>query len=262
MKRLVVKIGGHALDRLDSSSRVLRDLAHDVGAIAAETSTVIVHGGGPQIAALLGEVDAPSDFVDGLRVTDERTMRYVAMALAWVNTQLTASLQHAGLSSIGLSGADGNLVVGTPLGPPWGQVATSLRVRGELLTSLQLARWTPVVSSIGVDDEGHLVNCNADTVAGAIARAVDADALVLLSDVDQVRSDPADPATVQDHLTEQRVRELVASGAIRDGMLPKVAAALDALTAGARRVVLASGTRRHALAGVLSGDAPTTEVGP
>ncbi len=260
MKRLVVKIGGHALDALDASSVVLRELAHDVGAIAPHTSTVIVHGGGPQIAALLDEVGLTSKVVDGLRVTDERTMPYVAMALAWVNVQITASLQHAGLASIGLSGADGNLVRGTALGPPWGQVATSLSVRGEVITSLQAMGWTPVVSSIGVDQGGRLVNCNADTVAGSIAESIDADALVLLSDVDQLRSDPEDPNTAQAVVTTEEVRELIALGAIRDGMLPKVTAALGALGAGARRVILANGTRPHALASVLTGGATSTEV--
>ncbi len=260
MRRLVIKIGGHALDRLDPSSPVLRDLAEDVASLDGTTATVIVHGGGPQISSLLSDVGIASEFVDGLRVTDDATMPYVAMALGYVNAQMTASLQRCGLRTVGISGADGGLVRAIALGAPWGRAAASIRVRDDVVTALMDGGWTPVVSSLGVDDEGGLVNCNADTVAGGLAGALDADLLVLLSDVDRVRSDPDDPATAMGAATAVRIRDLIATGAIRDGMRPKMIAALDALGAGARRVVLANGTRPHALAGALAGTATTTEV--
>jgi acetylglutamate kinase len=120
--------------------------------------------------------------------------------------------------------------------------------------------WVPVVSPVGVDEEGQLLNCNADVAAGALAGALGAETLVLLSDVDQLREDPDDESSTLTHVRASRVREMIDSGAARDGMRPKMGAALDALGAGARRVVLANGTRTHALRDVLDGRVPTTEV--
>jgi acetylglutamate kinase len=118
------------------------------------------------------------------------------------------------------------------------------------------------VSPVAVDQFGELLNCNADTVAGALAGALGADALVLLSDVDQLRRDPDDAVSALTSVHATEVRELLSSGAVRDGMRPKMLAALDALDAGAARVVLANGTRAHALRGALARTAATTEVRP
>jgi acetylglutamate kinase len=117
-----------------------------------------------------------------------------------------------------------------------------------------------VLCPVAVDDEGGLVNCNADVAAGALAGTLDADVLVLLSDVDQLRRDPEDVATSLASVSGGDVRAMLASGAVREGMRPKMTAALDALDAGARRVLLANGTRPHALRDALAGAIPTTEV--
>jgi acetylglutamate kinase len=113
---------------------------------------------------------------------------------------------------------------------------------------------------LAVDDDGGLVNCNADVAAGALAGALDAEVLVLLSDVDQLRRDPMDESTALATVSGDDVREMLASDAVREGMRPKMTAALDALDAGARRVLLANGTRPHALRDALAGNIPTTEV--
>ncbi len=260
MSPIVVKVGGHALHRVDASSPVLLDLADDIKSLRSTTSTVVVHGGGPQIASLLDQVGLVSEFVDGLRVTSTETMQYVAMALGLVNQQMTAALGHAGLAAVGLSGIDGSLNRATPLGGRLGQVAGTVRIDDRLLRTLIADGWTPVVGPVAGDDSGGLVNCNADTVAGALARAIDAEVLVLLSDVDQLRSDPDDPATALGTVTGDQVRSMMSEGSIRDGMIPKMQAALDALDAGATRVVLANGTRPHALLEVLSGTGSSTEV--
>lgn len=257
----VVKIGGHALDSLSPRSEVLVALASDVAALRSEsTNVVIVHGGGPQIASLLDAVGLTSHFHEGLRITDQTTMEYVAMALSQVNLHLVAALNQAGLASVGLSGADSSTFTASPLGAPWGRVGASPKVDPGLIEMLWKGVVTPVVSSIAVDECGGLVNCNADVAAGALAGALNARSLVLLSDVDQLRADPLDEGTSLTSITGVEVRRLLDEGAAREGMRPKMVAALDALEGGAQRVVLANGTRIHALRDALIGSIPTTEV--
>jgi acetylglutamate kinase len=259
--RLVVKVGGHAFASLDASSPVLRDLAEDVSALrTAGTEVALVHGGGPQIADLLARLGMESQFVDGLRVTSPEAMEVVAMALSLVNLRITAALGHAGLAAVGVAGVDDHLFEAASLGEPWGRAGSTPTVRTRVLDALWAQGLTPVVSSVAPDATGDLLNVNADAAAGALAGAVGADQLVLLSDVDQVRADPEDPASALAHLDGARARAMIASGAIREGMRPKVHAALDALAGGARRVTLANGTRRHALREVLAGALAATEV--
>ena len=261
MSALVVKLGGHTLDALLPTSSVLAELAQDVSALREEgTDVVIVHGGGPQIASLLETAGVPSRFHEGLRVTDDRTMAYVAMALGYVNLHVVAALNHAGLTSIGLSGADSFVLRSVTLGPPWDRAGAAPDVNAAVIEALWRDGVTPVMSSIAVDPHGALLNCNADTAAGAVAGAIDADALVLLSDVDQLRADPDDPESAIDAVTSDEVVSMIASGTARDGMRPKMMAALDALDGGARRVIMANGTRAHALRAALVREIPVTEV--
>jgi len=261
VKRLVVKVGGHALDVISPSSPIVRDLATDIAhLIAAGTEVVLVHGGGPQIAELLGSVGVESRFHEGLRITDETTMRYVAMALGHVNLLLCAALNQAGLAAVGISGADASLLRSTSLGEPWDRAGATPSVRTEVVTSLWANGFTPVLDSLALDAAGELLNCNADTVAGALAGALEADALVLLSDIDQLRADPDDEGTALSRVTGDVVRDMIASGAAREGMRPKMSAALDALDAGASRIIMANGTRPRALHHALSSTIPTTEV--
>ncbi|MFZ1062229.1 MAG: acetylglutamate kinase [Acidimicrobiales bacterium] len=263
MKRLVVKIGGHAMASLEPSSASLVELAQDVAhLVSGGTEVAIVHGGGPQIEELLETVKVESRFHEGLRVTDTATMEYVAMALGRVNLLVTAAFNHAGVPGVGLSGADGSLFVSKSMGEPWQRAGATPRVRTEVVTSLWANGFSPIICSLAVDKAGELVNCNADTAAGALAGALDADALVLLSDVDQVRDDPDDPSTALSRLSAAQLSALLDGGAARDGMVPKLRAALDALGAGALRVVLANGTRHHALRDAMSGAVPTTEIVP
>ena len=263
MRRLVVKVGGHSLDNLESTSATLMDLAFDVGQLrAGGTEVVIVHGGGPQIAELLARVGEKSDFVDGHRVTSAQTMELVVMALSKVNVMVTAALNQAGLRAVGLCGVDDSLLSATAKGPVWDRAGTGPRVHADIVTALWSLGVTAVISPIAVDDRGGLLNVNADTVAGSLASALDADALVLLSDVDQLLADPVDPSSGFADVRADALRDVVARGAVKDGMLPKAQAALEALEGGARRVVIANGVRPHALRDSVSGAIPTTEVWP
>lgn len=261
MTRLVVKMGGHALDDLSTSSRVLGAFAHDLGELTrAGTQVVVVHGGGPQIADLLARVGLPSEFHQGLRITSSETMSYVAMALASVNVALVAAMAAHGLACVGLNGVDDQMISGRSLGVPWDRAATVANVNPAVLEVLWRGGLVPVVSPLGLDEAGQMVNCNADVVAGALAGALHAESLLLLSDIDQLRADPDDPGSALTLVRASRVGEMIASGAARDGMRPKMTAALDALSAGAQRVLLANGTRVHAVRDVLGGLIPTTEV--
>jgi acetylglutamate kinase len=258
---VVVKLGGHALDSLDPASPVLIDLAHDVAELRdADVDVVVVHGGGPQIAELLGRVGRESTFHDGLRVTDTETMRYVLMALSDVNVRVVAALNDAGLSSVGLCGADAGLLRSDSLGAPYDRVGHTPLVNRGVLDALWSAGFTPVVSPVAFDKSAAPLNCNADTVAGALAAELSADVLVLLSDVDQLRGDVDDSATAKSSVTGAEIHAMKSSGAARDGMNPKLAAALDALHGGAQKILLANGTRRHALRDALASSIPTTEV--
>ncbi len=256
---VVVKLGGHALDRLDASAPRLVELAQDVLAVCDE-GVLVVHGGGPQIAELSERLDVTSHFVDGLRVTDAEAMRVVAWALSEVNLAVTSALAHAGLPAVGIAGVSGAAVTGAPAGPTWGRTAQGVDVDPALLVALMHASWVPVVSPIALASDGGMINANADTVAGAIAGAVGARTLFLLSDVAQLRADPDDASSALAQVTGEDVAQMLASGAIRDGMRPKARAALDALRAGAQRVVVGDGTRPHAVRELLAGQAPSTEV--
>lgn len=263
MSDVVVKLGGHALDELSPKSAVLRGLADDIRSLKADgRRVVVVHGGGPQIAELLGSVGRESRFHEGLRITDAVTMDYVAMALSGVNLRIVAALNHSGVACIGCSGADGTLFVSRTLGEPWAFAGGAPVVRSVLLEGIWNLGLTPVLCSVAVDSDGQLLNCNADSVAGAVAGALPDSVLVLLSDIDQLRADPDSAETSLATVTSGEVRQLVASGAARDGMRPKMVAALDALDGGATRIVMANGTRPHALAGALAKTVPTTEVLP
>jgi len=259
--RLVVKIGGHALDVLNARSTVLADLAADLAQLQSTgTHVALVHGGGPQIRDLLERVGLESSFHEGLRVTSALSMGYVAMALSHVNLRVTAALNKNGLAAVGLSGADATLLVASSLGEPWDRAGGTPNVQTDIIIALWANNVTPVLSSIAIDEHGELLNVNADTAAGALAGALDADALILLSDVDQLRADPDDVTTALTHVTSTHVNDMIAAGTIREGMRPKMVAALDALSGGARRVIMANGTRPHALRGALDGSIPTTEV--
>ncbi len=263
MTSVVVKLGGHALDSLEPTSEILVALAQDVASLTNDDAHVaIVHGGGPQIQALLEAVGRESLFYDGLRVTDADTMEFVAMGLSQVNLHLVAALNAGGLASVGLSGVDHSTLRATALGEPWGRAGASPKVDVGLIQLLWEHGLTPVVSPLAVDEWGELVNCNADSAAGALAGALDATALVLLSDVDQLRREALDESSALARVTGEEVRDLISEGAVKDGMRPKMIAALDALEGGARRVLVANGTRPHALREVLAGRAKQTEVVP
>ena len=263
MSTYVIKIGGHALTDLSAESRALSTLAHDIKALQQQGDhVVVVHGGGPMIASLLNAVGETSTFVAGLRVTTPSVMQYVDMALAHVNRSLVSRLGQNGLAAVGVSGVDAATLTAAAVGGPLQRVGTRPRVAADLLTHLWRGGFVPVVSPVANDDAWERVNCNADTTAGALAGALGADALLLLSDIDQVRADVADEASGLSSVTIADIQALMASGAAAGGMRPKLQAAVDAIEAGAKRVWLANGTREHCVRDLLAHQLPTTEIRP
>jgi acetylglutamate kinase len=255
---VVVKLGGHVLDGPDAMAQTLDVLAADIKEQArAGTAVVVVHGAGPQITDLIERFGRESRFVDGLRVTDDVSMDLVAMALALVNVQIVTGLCARGVLARGQSGPDGGLLTATPAGEPWGRVGSNVVVRAEALTR---NGHTLVINPIATDATGGLLNCNGDEVAGAIAAAVGARALILLCDVAQVREAPENPASAVASLTVTQVEAMVTRGQIRDGMIPKVRAACAGVRAGAARVVITDGGRAGALAAAMAGKGVFTEV--
>jgi acetylglutamate kinase len=257
----VIKMGGHALDAASSFAAALDALAQDIVELHDDgCDVIVVHGAGPQINAVLQAQGIVPTFSDGIRVTDTATMDVVAMVLALVNLRIVGALNSRGVLASGLSGLDQSMIRASALDDRYGLVARAIDVSPGPLEALLAAGAVPVISPVSLFDDGVLVNANADFVAGAVASAMSASALLLLSDVDQLRVDPDDESSAVSLVTSRQVHELLASGAVRDGMRPKMLAALAAMNGGAKRVVLANGTRPGASINALHGRGLFTEV--
>ena len=230
---VVIKLGGAALPHREA---VLRDLT---AAREAGFQPILVHGGGPVITEWLKRIGKQPTFVDGLRVTDAETLEVATMALAGkVNKELVATLNIAGTPAVGLAGADGGWIRATRItDPDLGFVGEVVSVDPKPVHSLIAAGYLPVVAPIALGDEG-LLNINADTVAGDIARAVDAALLIFLTDVPGVKDGSGQVAS---HLTASQVQAMRDDGTIAGGMIPKVQACLRATEGGARTVIADGG---------------------
>ena len=238
---VVIKLGGHAMGSDDAMVSFARDvvLMQQVG-----LNPVIVHGGGPMINALLEKLNIQSSFVDGKRVTDAPTMEVVEMVLSGsVNKRIVQAINSQGGKAIGLSGKDANLMVCTPTDPKLGFVGTPSQVNPEFLRSLAAAEIIPIIAPIGTGTSGETYNVNGDTAAGAIAAALKADRLLLLTDVAGVKDQNGDVIT---ELSATQIRELTKDGTIAGGMIPKTETALTALAGGTRAVVILDGRAPNA----------------
>ena len=247
-KTVVVKYGGNAMVNEDLTRKILEDvtLLKYVG-----INPILVHGGGPEINAMLGRVGVESRFHNGLRVTDGAAMEIVQMVLAGkLNKNIASEIGTLGGKAIGLCGKDAGLLrvrKKPPLsdGVDLGYVGEVVGVNTKLLNTLCEDEYTPVVSSAGVDEAGESYNVNADTAAAAVATALKAEKLIYLTDIDGVYADPSDKTTLFPILTTERAEALIAEGVIGGGMIPKVRACIDAIEKGVRRVHILNGTIPH-----------------
>jgi len=238
---VVIKLGGHAMGSDEAMESFARDvvLMQQVG-----INPVIVHGGGPMINAMLDKLGITSEFVGGKRVTDAATMEVVEMVLSGlVNKRIVQAINAQGGKAIGLSGKDANLMVCEPTNPDLGFVGTPSEVSPEFLRSLAAAEIIPVIAPIGAGLNGETFNVNGDTAAGAIAAALKADRLLLLTDVAGVKDSGGDVLTA---LHAEQIRALTKEGVIAGGMIPKTETALAALLGGVRAVVILDGRAPNA----------------
>jgi acetylglutamate kinase len=246
-RRVVVKFGGRAM-RPEDCGTVIEDVAllHRSG-----VRTVLVHGGGPEINELLERLEVPARFVDGLRVTDEATMRVVEMVLGGgINKRLVGELQAHGARAAGLSGKDGDLLLARPHArAELGLVGEVESVDTTILDVLLDGGFVPVVAPLARGPGGETFNVNADTAAAAIAGAVGAEKFLLLTDVEGVEgaADAQGKRPLLTRLARDEVERLIADGTIRGGMIPKVEACLFALDRGVRSAHILSAQQPHGL---------------
>ncbi|WP_043918705.1 acetylglutamate kinase [Jannaschia aquimarina] len=233
---VVIKLGGHAMGSDEGMASFARDvvLMQTVG-----INPVIVHGGGPMINGMLARLGVESRFVNGKRVTDAETVSVVEMVLSGqVNKRIVQALNAAGGRAVGLSGKDADLMVCEPDDPELGFVGRPVRMNADFLQDLGRAEMIPVIAPIGTGEKGETFNVNGDTAAGAVAGAMKADRLLLLTDVAGVKGADGEVVT---ELTAPQVRQMTVDGTIAGGMIPKTQTALDALEDGTRAVVILDG---------------------
>jgi acetylglutamate kinase len=252
---IVVKYGGHAMGEEETALRFGRDIAllEQVG-----VNPVVVHGGGPQINAMLKRLNVQSNFVQGLRVTDAQMVDVVEMVLAGtVNKQVAAAITRAGVTAVGISGKDGDLIRARKLTRvvrdpgsnieqvlDLGFVGEPEYVNPKVLKLLIGADIVPVVAPVGVGADGHTYNINADTVAGAVAGALEAERLLMLTDVPGVL-DPEKRLIPE--MTVAEVKQGIADGWISGGMIPKVETCIYAVERGVKGAVILDGRVPHAV---------------
>lgn len=233
---VVIKLGGHAMGSDEAMESFARDivLMQQVG-----LNPVIVHGGGPMINALLKKLDIQSEFVNGKRVTDAATVEVVEMVLSGVvNKRIVQAINAQGGTAVGLSGKDANLMVCDQTDPSLGFVGTPADMNPKLLHDLFANDVIPVIAPLGAGRNGETFNVNGDTAAGAIAAALKADRLLLLTDVAGVKNADGDVVT---ELKATDVETMTASGVIAGGMIPKTETALDAVRNGVRACTIVDG---------------------
>lgn len=238
---VVIKFGGHAMGSDEAMDSFARDvvLMQQVG-----VNPVVVHGGGPMINQMLDKLDIQSEFVDGKRVTDAETVEVVEMVLSGrVNKRIVQAINAQGGRAIGLSGKDANLMVCEQTNRDLGFVGTPVEMHTGILETLFEADNIPVIAPLGAGREGETFNVNGDTAAGAIAGALRADRLLLLTDVAGVKDASGEVVT---ELTASHVHQLTKEGVIAGGMIPKTETALTALEAGVRATVILDGRAPNA----------------
>ena len=238
---VVIKLGGHAMGSDAAMASFARDvvLMRQVG-----LNPVVVHGGGPMINDMLDKLDIKSDFVNGKRVTDQATMDVVEMVLSGtVNNRLVQAISDEGGKAVGLSGKDANLMVCEQTNPDLGFVGTPVDMDPTIIRDLHAAHAIPVIAPLGMGREGETFNVNGDTAAGAIAGALKADRLLLLTDVAGVKDKDGNVLT---EIAPSRISHLIADGTIAGGMIPKTETALTAMNAGVRAVVILDGRAPNA----------------
>ncbi len=242
---VVIKYGGSAMVDEDLRATFADDVAmlHYVG-----IKPIIVHGGGPHISAAMGQRGIEPQWVDGLRVTDAETIRVVQATLAGeINPDIVRLMNSHGAVAAGINGLDGNLFVAKSKDARLGFVGEVTEINPGLIHSLQAEGYVPVVAPLARGVDGHAYNLNADTTAGALATALGARKLVFLTDVEGLYRDLGDEDSLLSRAIVPELQEMLASGGVSAGMLPKLRSAIDAIAGGVERVHILDGRVQHAV---------------
>ncbi len=245
-RTIVIKYGGAAMKDGILKAGVIRDI---VFLSCVGVRPIVVHGGGPEINIWLDKLGIEPQFKDGLRVTDADTMDVVEMVLVGrVNKELVSLINQAGASAVGLCGKDGNLIQARPVGKEGiGFVGEVTNINPELIKSLVDNGYVPIISSVAADEKGQAYNINADTVAGEIAAALNAEKLILLTDTPGILENYQDPSTLLTKLDINKLRKLIEDGIVSGGMIPKVNCCVRSLAQGVGAAHILDGRIPHAL---------------
>jgi len=258
-KTFVVKFSGKVTESRENLASLAEELAllHQVG-----IKICVVHGGGKQLNELAEKLGVAQTVINGRRVTDDETLELAKMTFAGkINTEILAALRNHGIEAVGLSGVDGNIVHAVRRPPKevlnrqtgerkeidFGHVGDVVQINARLLNLLLEQSYLPVISSLGADDDGQIYNINADTIAAEIAVCLQAEKLVLLSDVSGIYLQPDDPGTKISRLSIAEAEAQIVNGSVSDGMILKIQNITDVLNRGIRSVHIISGTVRNAL---------------
>jgi len=255
----VVKLSGKVTEDRENLTSLAEELAllHQVG-----IRICVVHGGGKQLSELAKKLGIEQTIIEGRRVTDDATLEMAKMIFAGkINTDILAALRHRSIEAVGLSGVDGNIVHAAKRPPreilnretgvrdkiDFGFVGDVVQINSRLLTVLLDHGYLPVISSLGADDEGMVFNINADTIAAEIAVQLQAEKLILLSDVDGIYLTPGDPRTKLSRVTATEAGEMIRNGSASGGMIPKLQSIIVLLERGVHSAHIISGAKRNAL---------------
>ena len=244
-KIVVIKYGGNAMINEELKDAVMGDI---VLLSLIGIKVVLVHGGGPEISDMLKRVGKESRFENGLRVTDKETAEIVEMVLAGkVNKSLVSLLQAKGGNAIGLSGMDGYLIKAKQLDPKLGFVGEITDINTKPITDMLDCGYIPVVSTVGVDDDGNIYNINADTAAARIAGMLKAESMISMTDIAGILRDKDDPSTLIEKINVSEAPLLMADGIISGGMIPKVECCVEAIRNGVKKVFILDGRVPHSI---------------
>ena len=244
-KIVVIKYGGNAMVNEQLKQQVMEDIAL-LWLIGVKV--VLVHGGGPEISETMKRLGKQAQFVNGLRVTDKETVDIVQMVLAGkVNKTLVNLLQMKGGHAVGLSGIDGGIIEATMKDEALGYVGKITRIRTQPIMDLLEKNYIPVISTIASDRQGNTYNINGDTAAAYIAGALNAERLIMMTDIAGILRDKDDPSTLIPALTVKEAKKLFDEGVISGGMIPKVDCCIEAIGKGVKHVVIMDGRVPHSI---------------
>lgn len=244
-KIVVIKYGGNAMTSETLKDSVMRDI---VLLSLIGIKVVLVHGGGPEITDMLQKIGKKSEFVNGLRVTDKETADIVQMVLAGkVNKSLVNLVQNKGGMAIGLSGMDGHMIEARAKNEELGFVGEITNINIQPILDVIDKGYIPIVSTVGCDSEGSVYNINADTAAAMIAGALGAESLISMTDIGGILQDKDDPNTLISVIKTDEAPQLIKSGVISGGMIPKAECCINAINLGVHRVFIIDGRVPHSI---------------